>query len=85
MAAPYTPGQVRYPTLPTDVANWLPVAGVDSVSSNTLTNAKVTGGYDAARAGIQNFTSETSLVTGATGRAVTVEFLLEERPQGAAH
>jgi hypothetical protein len=76
LAAPHTPGEVTFPTLPSDVADFTPVAG-DQVLDLRLVNAKVPGHYDGVRAHIldahleEGDRSGTALAT--AGNVVTVE------------
>jgi hypothetical protein len=84
VAAPYTAGQLKFPTLPTDVADWAPGPD-DGVNVTTLRNAKVPGGYDAVRAHIHDVAGDGG-IAGATGRVITVELqLLEAGRQRRAH
>ena len=81
VAAPYTAGELQFPTLPTDIADWTPVAGTDDVQLVDVTNVKFPGGYDAARAHIHDVRDAiadrgfTGIAIGATGRAVAVQFV----------
>ena len=67
--APHTENKLALPRLPTDVADWRPVAGdiapIDHVSLMTLT-----GGYDALRAKGIDFgdQGDLALIAGTTGR-----------------
>jgi hypothetical protein len=76
LAAPYSPGEVKFPTLPTDVADLNPVAG-DRVNVEHLINAKVPGHYDGIRARVLDAGFEAEdrnlAALAATGTAVTVE------------
>jgi hypothetical protein len=82
IAAPYTAGEVKFPTLPVDT--WTPVAN-DDTSTSDLLSAKVPGGYDVIRAHIldvQDRGDATSFVAGPTGRVVTVGEVLGELQRG---
>jgi hypothetical protein len=79
LAAPYTPGEVRFPKLPTDVFDYT-ATSEDSVFAEQVMNAKVPGGYDAVRAHVldvadrlRNGADLSALVAGATGRALVVQ------------
>ncbi|HEU4730419.1 MAG TPA: hypothetical protein VFT22_21120 [Kofleriaceae bacterium] len=79
IAAPYTPGEIAFPALPTDVADFTPAIG-DFVSPDLVTNAKVPGGYDAVRAHILDVQDQirnpldlSSFAAGASGRALVVQ------------
>jgi hypothetical protein len=76
LAAPYTPGEVKFPTLPTDVADLNPVAG-DRVNVEHLINAKVPDHYDGIRARVLDVGFEAEdrnpAALATTGTAVTVE------------
>jgi hypothetical protein len=77
ISAPYSPGKLALPKLPTDVADWNPTDG-DGIGIEGVTSAKVPGGYDAVRAFALNFElidDASALVAGATGRAVVVTTL----------
>lgn len=76
IAAPHRPGQITFPILPNDVAEWAPVAG-DVVGVERVMNVKVPGGYDAIRRrvlDVREAFDETgtlgAFVSGPTGRAV---------------
>jgi hypothetical protein len=72
IAAPYTPtGELIFPTLPTDVADWTPAPN-DFVTAQGLMNAKVPGGYDAVRAHVLDAVVAADLAS-AAGRTVTVD------------
>jgi len=65
VASPYVSGgELTFPTLPIDVANWAPNPD-DQVDVTMLTHAKVPGGYDAIRAHIHDDTADPSSVIGA--------------------
>lgn len=67
--APYTPGKLALPKLPTDVADWTPAAG-DTVRLDHVSLLKLTGGYDALRA--RNIdvgqNDDQTLIVGPSGR-----------------
>jgi hypothetical protein len=70
--APYTPGELALPKLPSDIADWTPAAG-DSVFVDHVATLKLTGGYDALRARTIDFgASDLALVAGPSGRMATV-------------
>jgi len=70
--APYTRGEIRLPRLPTDVADWIPVAG-DTARVDQVTNLKLTGGYDALRTAKIDFgRDDRSLISGAQGTIAAV-------------
>ncbi|HET9624870.1 MAG TPA: hypothetical protein VFP84_26060 [Kofleriaceae bacterium] len=79
VAAPYAPGKVEFPTLPTDLADWSPNFETDGITVSELINVKLPGGYDQARAHIFDVNdalgngSLAALATGITGRVVAVE------------
>lgn len=88
LAAPYTPGEIKLPRLPTDVFDWTPTID-DTVVIEHVMNAKLPGRYDAVRAHMLDIEDKldlprqspnqqdfSPLVAGASGRAVAVEFLL---------
>lgn len=70
LAAPYTPGEVKFPILPDDIQNWTPSVK-DEVDVRLLLNAVSPGDYDGVRARIHD------IVTGAQptspGTVITVE------------
>ena len=70
--APHTEAKLALPRLPTDVADWTPVAG-DVTSIDHVTLLKLTGGYDALRGVGIDFgdQSDLSLIAGAAGRIAT--------------
>lgn len=73
LIAPYTRGELRLPRLPTDVADWIPVAG-DTAGVSQVTNLKLTGGYDALRTTKIDFgRDDRSLITGAQGTIAVVD------------
>jgi len=79
ITAPYTAGQLAFPTLPTDVLDWNPAAN-DGVQVESTTSAKVPGGYDAVRAFAINLALDapegaSTIPVGASGRAVFVRFV----------
>lgn len=53
IAAPYTPGEIRYPTLPTDIEDWSPRVE-DNVDVDMLISAKVPGRWDGIRARVHD-------------------------------
>lgn len=79
VAAPYSPGKIAFPTLPNDLADWMPNFETDQINVVDLITAKVPGGYDAVRAHIFDLhdaiTSDNfaGLAVGATGRVVAVQ------------
>jgi len=74
LVAPYAPGgELTYPTLPTDVANWAPNPG-DNVNVNGVTNIKVPGGYDVLRGQVFNVEDPSVLVTAPTDVLLAVSF-----------
>jgi len=80
LVAPYTAGELTLPALPTDVFDWMP-RPEDDYSVNDLMNAKIDlgaggpRGYDVVRARMHDIRDHDffGLVTGQSGRAVTVE------------
>jgi hypothetical protein len=76
VAAPYAPGKVAFPTLPNDLADWMPNFETDDIQVAELISAKLPGGYDAARAHIfdlhDSITNDSfaGLAVGVTGRVV---------------
>jgi hypothetical protein len=72
--APYTAGKIVLPKLPTDVADWTPVAG-DTVTLDHVSLLTVTGGYDALRA--RNIdvgqNDDKTLISGSSGRFVSFD------------
>jgi hypothetical protein len=86
IAAPYTPGEIKLPRLPTDVFDWTPVPG-DPVTIEHVMNAKLPGRYDAVRAHMLDIEDKldapgqavgeqnhADFVAGASGRAALVQF-----------
>lgn len=72
IAAPYAPGgELIFPTLPTDIADWAPLP-TDGFRVQGLMNAKVPGGYDAVRAHVHDVVNAADYAS-AMGHAVTVE------------
>lgn len=74
IVAPYAAGSITYPTLPTDVFDWTPLAS-DEISPDSVRSAKVPGGYDAVRArafDLHDRLGFGAIVAGASGRAVVV-------------
>jgi hypothetical protein len=69
LLAPHTPEKLALPRLPTDVADWTPVAG-DGASIDHVSLVKLAGGYDALRTHDIDFgdNSDLALISGATGR-----------------
>jgi hypothetical protein len=78
IAGPYTPGELKFPTLPTDVADWTPTAA-DGSNVNELINVQVPGHYDAVRAHIHDLHGAiagddfSGFGAGMTGRVVAVK------------
>ena len=70
LVAPYTAGEVKFPTLPADVRAWAPGAN-DGVSIQGLVNAKVPGHYDGVRARVLNDVGPQEIA--AAGTLITVE------------
>jgi hypothetical protein len=70
LVAPYKAGELKFPTLPTDIRNWAPGAS-DGVQVELLVNAKVPGHYDAVRARVLNDVSPSEIA--AAGALITVE------------
>lgn len=87
VAAPYTAGELAFPVLPGDVADWTPV-DTDDPQVAEVTSVKLPGGYDAVRAHIHDvhdaiaFGGFTGLTVGAAGRAVAVQFVLPPPIEG---
>ena len=70
--APHAPGQLALPRLPTDIADWIPVAG-DSAFIDHVSSLKLTGGYDALRARTIDFGgNDLTLISGPAGRLVSM-------------
>lgn len=80
IAAPYHQGELTFPLLPVDVADWNPGPS-DNVSADRLINAKLAGGgYDAVRARIHDIRDAfeetgrfSGFVGGPTGQAMVVQ------------
>ena len=87
VVAPYRPGEIRYPRLPTDVFDWAPAVG-DQLTTEPVMSAKLPGGYDAVRAHVFDIVDRSGpagFVTGASGRVVTVQsVILTDVPPGAS-
>ena len=88
LAAPYTAGEVTFPVLPADVADWTPTPD-DGLNVNELVNAQVPGGYNAVRAhvhdALDDFGFHPAGFDAPTGRVVTVELRIRgEAPRRAA-
>lgn len=64
-----TGATLKFPVLPTDIAQFNAVAGDDAIVFG-LTTAKVPGGYDAVRPGVLSVEDPTDLVVGPAGRIV---------------
>ena len=75
VVAPYSPGGIVFPHLPTDLADWTAVE-TDTITPDPVKNVKVTGGYDAVRAHILDIHDQlgpTGYVIGDRGTAVIVQ------------
>ncbi|HEX7839877.1 MAG TPA: hypothetical protein VF469_20515 [Kofleriaceae bacterium] len=86
LAAPYTPGEIKLPRLPTDVFDWTPTIN-DAVIVEHVMNAKLPGRYDAVRAHMLDIEDKldapglgvgeqnhADFVAGASGRVALVQF-----------
>lgn len=71
--SPYSKNELKFPKLPTDVADWTPGEG-DTVNVEGTSHLKVSGGgYDAIRTRpIDLTTGDFALIAGITGRIVSV-------------
>lgn len=87
IAAPYAPGELRFPVLPTEVFAWTPMVD-DAITVEHVMNARLPGGYAAVRPHMLDIEDRldvprqvlpdqhhVALVSGAAGRAVAVQFL----------
>jgi hypothetical protein len=79
VAAPHTAGQLKFPTLPTDLFDYNFATG-DGVSAAALILVKVPGGYDAARGPIFATNGPEDLAVGASGTLSTTELQQALRP-----
>lgn len=84
IVAPYSPGAVVLPHLPTDVFDWQPGPNDQIESLDPIQNVQVTGGYDAVRSHILDIHDElgpTGYVIGNAGRAVIATYLPPPPPR----
>lgn len=69
-----TAATLKYPTLPTEIAQYNPITG-DALTVYGLTGAKVPGGYNAVRPVVLATENPVGLVAGAMGRIVVQQYV----------